>query len=223
MTQTSTIRQILSAPELGLLPYLRHQLQNSEFSQFETQFSFQARESLTQVKQGDSKPELQTTLSISLQFLITLHNQVNLEEVTLLALELQEMLEASLVGWSQRHPQLLLPLAEIQSSFGNLEEVRYQGAYLPGFSLNLKFELAYSADAIRAKDSTIARATSSEQNRNLYKPGERTPQSGQYELFNHDAEGTGVEVTSTQGNPLPPTPEPNQLYKLVDPTKHKKA
>lgn len=158
MSKTSTIRQILSDSEVGLLPYLRHQLQGSEFSKFETQLSFQAHESLTQVKQGKSKSELQTTLSISLQFLMILHNQVDVEEATLLALELQEMLEASLVEWSQSNSQLLLPLAEIQGSFGSLEEVRYQGGYLPGFSLNLKFNLAYKADAVEAKDSAIAQA-----------------------------------------------------------------
>ncbi|MBW4501100.1 MAG: hypothetical protein KME57_16430 [Scytonema hyalinum WJT4-NPBG1] len=56
----------------------------------------------------------------------------------------------------------------------------------------------------------------------MYNPGDRTPISGQYEVINSNGEGTGQEVTSTSGRPFPPTPEPNQSYKLVDPTKHKK-
>ena len=152
MTKTSIIRQILSDSEVGLLPYLRHQLQTEEFSKFEAQFSFQAHESLTQVGQGEGLLELQTALSISLQFLIILHNQISPEDATVLALELQEMLEASLVQWSQHTSQLLLPIVEIKGSFGSLEEVRYQGGYLPGFSLNLKFDLKYSTDAAEVKD-----------------------------------------------------------------------
>ena len=218
MTETSTIRQILSDSEVGLLPYLRRQLENSEFAKFEAQLNFQAHESLTQVKQGKHGPELQTTLSISLQFSIVLHAQIGLDEATILALELQEMLEASLVQWSKQNPKLLLPLAEIKGSFGSLEEVRYHGGYLPGFSLHLKFDLAYSTDA-----AELEAANSSGQDTILYSAGERAPESGQYEIINYNAEGTGQEVTSTKGNPLPPTPEPNQFYKLVDPTKHKKA
>jgi hypothetical protein len=55
MTQTSTARQILSDSEVGLLPYLRHQLQTEEFSRFEAQLIFQAHESLTGLKQGNTK------------------------------------------------------------------------------------------------------------------------------------------------------------------------
>lgn len=161
MTKTSTIRQILSDSEVGLLPYLRHKLQTEEFSKFEAQLNFQAQESLTQVKQGERWSELQTTLSISLQFLIILHSQISPEEATLLGLELQEMLEASLVQWSQHNPQLLSPIVEIKGSFGSLEEVRYHGGYLPGFSLNLKFDLIYSTDAAEVKDSARTQAASS--------------------------------------------------------------
>lgn len=169
MPKTSTIRQILSDSEVGLLPYLRHQLQTEEFSKFEVQFSFQAHESKTHVWQGDRGPELQTTLLISLQFLIILHSQISPEEATLVALDLQEMLEATLVQWSQHNPQLVLPISEIKSSFGNLEEVRYQGGYLPGFSLNLKFDLIYSSDAARGKDPDRVQAgSSSEQDADLY-------------------------------------------------------
>lgn len=214
MTKTSIIRQILSDSEVGLLPYLRHQLQTEEFSKFEAQLNFQAQESLTQVSQGDRSPELQTTLSISLHFLIILHREISPEDATLLALELQEMLEASLIQWSQHSSQLLLPIAEIKGSFGSLEEVRYQGGYLPGFSLHLKFDLIYSTTTAEIEDLA--------KNLDLYSPGERAPESGQYEVTNSAGEGTGVEVTSIQGHPLPPTREPNQFYKLVDSTKHKK-
>lgn len=156
MTKTSIIRQILSDPKIGLLPYIRHQLQTEEFSKFEAQLIFQAQESRTQVKQGDRLPELQTRLSISLQFLIILHIQIDSEEATLLALDLQDMLEASLVQWSLHNPQLLLPIEEINASFGKLEEVRYKGGYLPGFPLNLKFDLIYSTDAVEVEASFIA-------------------------------------------------------------------
>jgi len=79
-----------------------------------------------------------------------LHIQIDPEEATLLALDLQDMLEASLVQWSQHNPQLLLAIVEIKGSFGRLEEVRY-GGYLPGFPLNLKFDLIYSTDAAKVK------------------------------------------------------------------------
>ncbi len=99
MTQTSNARQILSDSEVGLLPYLRYQLQTEEFSRFEAQLIFQAHESLTGVKQDKHKVELQTALSISLQFLMILRNEISPEDATILALELQEMLETCLVEW----------------------------------------------------------------------------------------------------------------------------
>jgi hypothetical protein len=182
MTKTSTIRQILSHSEVGLLPYIRHQLEKSEFSKFEAQFSFQVHESRTQVEQGDPAPELQTTLSISLQFLITLHSQIGSEEATLLALELQEILEASLVQWSQHSAQLLLPIVEIKGSFGSLEEVRYHGGYLPGFSLGLKFDLVYSTDATGVKDPPLAQAASSSKQ--------------DVDLYNEVSESHGVDSTN---------------------------
>jgi hypothetical protein len=46
-------------------------------------------------------------------------------------------------------------------------------------------------------------------------PGTSTPVSGQYRNS-----GTRQEVTSTQGNPLPPGPK-GSTYTLVDQTKHK--
>lgn len=57
----------------------------------------------------------------------------------------------------------------------------------------------------------------------IYQLGERTPISGQYEVINSNGKSTGLEVTSTAGNPLPPTSESDQSYRLVDPTKHKKS
>ncbi|MGB4770400.1 MAG: YjzC family protein [Chitinophagaceae bacterium] len=53
------------------------------------------------------------------------------------------------------------------------------------------------------------------------KPGQSTPTSGQYQVIGPKG-GKGSEITSTKGNPLPPTPVPNSTYKLVDATKHKK-
>lgn len=55
-----------------------------------------------------------------------------------------------------------------------------------------------------------------------YKPGDTTPRSGQYERVGPRGGGTGVEVTSVRGKPLPPTPQSGQGYRLVDETKHKK-
>lgn len=55
-----------------------------------------------------------------------------------------------------------------------------------------------------------------------YKPGDITPRSGQYERVGPRGGRTGIEVTSTRGNPLPPTPQSGQGYRLVDPTKHKR-
>jgi len=57
----------------------------------------------------------------------------------------------------------------------------------------------------------------------LYKPGEKAPESGQYEIVGPRGGETGEgERTVTRGEPFPPTPEPGQRYKLVDRTKHKK-
>ena len=55
----------------------------------------------------------------------------------------------------------------------------------------------------------------------VIKPGQKTPKSGQYEVIGPKGGKTGTEVTSTEGNPMPPTPKPGQGYTLVDKTKHK--
>jgi hypothetical protein len=53
----------------------------------------------------------------------------------------------------------------------------------------------------------------------LKKPGEKAERSGQYEITDPRGGGTGAERTVTKGEPLPPTPEKCQRYRLVDPTK----
>lgn len=55
----------------------------------------------------------------------------------------------------------------------------------------------------------------------LKKPGEIAQRSGQYEITGPRGGATGEERTVTKGEPLPPTPQAGQRYKLVDPTKHK--
>jgi hypothetical protein len=47
-------------------------------------------------------------------------------------------------------------------------------------------------------------------------PGTRVDQSGQYRNTT-----TKREVTVVRNEPLPPTQQPGQRYRLVDPTKHK--
>jgi hypothetical protein len=48
-----------------------------------------------------------------------------------------------------------------------------------------------------------------------YTPGEKAPRSGQYRNTT-----TGSEVTTTKGEPVPPTPSRGQRYVLTDPTRH---
>lgn len=52
------------------------------------------------------------------------------------------------------------------------------------------------------------------------KPGQSTPRSGQYEIIGPRGGRTGEERTSVRGEPLPPTPKPDQGYQLVDPTRN---
>lgn len=54
----------------------------------------------------------------------------------------------------------------------------------------------------------------------LLKPGTPAPKSGQYQTIGPRG-GKGNEITSTKGNPLPPTTTPGSTYKLVDVTKNK--
>jgi hypothetical protein len=53
-----------------------------------------------------------------------------------------------------------------------------------------------------------------------FKPGQKAPVSGQYEIIGPRGAPTGVERTVTKHEPLPPPPKPGETYKLVDPTKH---
>ena len=56
----------------------------------------------------------------------------------------------------------------------------------------------------------------------VFKPGEKGPTSGQYEIRGpHGGEAGGKERTITRGEPLRPTPEPGQKYMLRDQTKTK--
>lgn len=50
------------------------------------------------------------------------------------------------------------------------------------------------------------------------RPGNTTPNSGQYAVVGPRGGNTGHEVTGVKGNTLPPTPRPGQSYVLVDPT-----
>lgn len=52
------------------------------------------------------------------------------------------------------------------------------------------------------------------------KPGQSAPASGQYKQIGPRG-GSGKEITSVKGEPLPPTPTKGGTYKLVDPTKNK--
>ena len=53
------------------------------------------------------------------------------------------------------------------------------------------------------------------------KPGEKAPVSVQYEILGPRGARTGEERTVTRGEPLPPTPEPKQSYRIADRTKNK--
>jgi hypothetical protein len=53
-------------------------------------------------------------------------------------------------------------------------------------------------------------------------PGTPAPKSGQYGVVGPRGGNQDREITSTKGNPLPPTQKPGQGYVLNDPTKHKK-
>lgn len=152
---------------------------------------------------------------MTLKLSIIVDSQTPVDEATLHALEFQELLDAQIIQWSYFNPRLLQPISDIKGTFGQVSEIPYHGGYLPGFEMTRQFTLTYNAVQHLGKDNN------EEQAQALYNPGERTPMSGQYELINPDSEGTGLEVTSTAGHPFPPTREPEQSYKLVDPTKHK--
>lgn len=55
-----------------------------------------------------------------------------------------------------------------------------------------------------------------------YKPGEKVPVSGQYEVTGPRGGSRGREVTSVKGEPFPPTQQAGERYVMVDKTKHKR-
>ena len=54
-----------------------------------------------------------------------------------------------------------------------------------------------------------------------YRPGEKAPASGQYEIVGPRGGRTGEERTVVRGEPLPPTPQPGQGYRIADRTKNR--
>ncbi|WP_191761793.1 hypothetical protein [Komarekiella delphini-convector] len=219
MTQMPIVRQILSDPDTGLLPYLREQLQTENFLHFKALFGFHVDQYSTQVTSNNNFLEVQTALLLTLNLSIVVDSQTPPDEATLHALVFQELLDTQIIIWSKDNSQLLKPISQIKGNLGQLSEIPYQGGYLPGFEIRSQFTLNYSAGTAQLKQSD---ELTQERPSSLYSSGERTPISGQYELINSNGEGTGLEVTSTAGNPFPPTSEPEQSHRLVDPTVHKK-
>lgn len=54
-----------------------------------------------------------------------------------------------------------------------------------------------------------------------YKPGEKAPASGQYEIVGPRGGKTNEERTVVKGEPLPPTKKTGQKYRITDRTKNK--
>jgi hypothetical protein len=54
----------------------------------------------------------------------------------------------------------------------------------------------------------------------IYKPGEKAPRSGQYPIVGPRGGDSGKERTVVRGEPFPPTPEKGQGYGRPDVTKH---
>ncbi|MEH2365519.1 hypothetical protein [Nostoc sp.] len=214
MIQIPIVRQILSEPDTGLLSYLSQQLQTPSFSHFKSQFGFYVDESCTQVTSVDDSLEIQTILLLTLKLSIIADSQTPSDEAAVHAVEFQELLDAQIIRWSQDNENLLQPISSIKSTFSQLSDIPFHGGYLPGFEIKSQFTIVYSPVTTELSQSESAQFS-------LHSPGERTPISGQYEVINSNGKGTGLEVTSTAGNPFPPTSESDQSYRLVDPTKHK--
>lgn len=49
-------------------------------------------------------------------------------------------------------------------------------------------------------------------------PGTKAPASGQYEIVGPRGGRTGVERTVVRNEPLPPTPNPGETYRIADRT-----
>jgi hypothetical protein len=56
-----------------------------------------------------------------------------------------------------------------------------------------------------------------------YKPGERAPRSGVYEIVGPRGGRTGEERAVSRGHPLPPTKGSGQRYELVAPLREGKS
>jgi hypothetical protein len=54
----------------------------------------------------------------------------------------------------------------------------------------------------------------------LFKSGQKAPVSGQYEITGPRGGRTGIERTVVKKEPLPPTLEAGQRFRLADRTKH---
>ena len=55
----------------------------------------------------------------------------------------------------------------------------------------------------------------------MYKPGEKAPASGQYEIIGPRGGRTGKERTVVRGEILPPTPSRGQQYRIADRTRNR--
>ena len=53
-----------------------------------------------------------------------------------------------------------------------------------------------------------------------YKPGEKVPDSGQFEIVGPRGGHTGIERTVTKGEPFPPPLKSGQYFVLTDKTRH---
>ena len=56
-------------------------------------------------------------------------------------------------------------------------------------------------------------------NNDQFKPGQTVPVSGQWGVYGPRGGDTGQEVTSSRGEPFPPTQRPGLNYRLNDKTK----
>lgn len=52
-----------------------------------------------------------------------------------------------------------------------------------------------------------------------FKPGQKAPTSGQYEMLGPRGGHSGIERTVVKNEPFPPTQQSRQTYVLVDKTK----
>lgn len=55
-----------------------------------------------------------------------------------------------------------------------------------------------------------------------FKPGERVPQSGLYEIIGPRGGDTKKEITAVKGKTFPPQPRSGETYKLAERARHKR-